>query len=161
MIRAARRPLLIGWLALLAGCDYLYGVTRRADGPLTFDARVLQDVLRTQPGVHADHEWDGESMAFIIERPPAWVVVGCSTQWPPPSGEVFVHGPHRLNEVPCDDVLFASLALQQEIVEMLARTVPGFPSPSALQLEWNGLDFPLGDELAAAKARWETTAGKR
>lgn len=161
--------LLIGGLALLASCHYLYGVGLRVDGPFPFDAIALQDVMRRQPGFKVLWEWDGTSMAFGGDCGWEYAVIEFGKELPHTvwiqtpdlrGGGVWV-GSWWINDVPGDEKLFASLARQQEIVEMLARTVPGFPSPDAFQLEWIGLDFPLGDELAAAKARWEATAGKR
>jgi hypothetical protein len=152
----------VGSLALLAGCQPFFEVLHRVDGPLTFDVRVLEDTLREQTVFRANPGWDPrfQSMSCIIERSPGWVLVWCNAQWPPPCGRVLVTS-WWIDEVPSDDVLSASIVLQQEVVAMLARTVPGFPSPDVFRLEWNGLDGPDGDEFAAAKARWEARARDR
>lgn len=143
-----RRMLCVGSLVLLAGCEYLYGVSHRADGPFSFDPTALQEVLGKQPGFRPISEWDGKSMAYETDRAWEYVFVSCSA-------EAVEVGSGWVSRVPADDVLSASLARQRDIVELLARAVPGFPPAAAFRVDWIGLESPLGDELAAAKARWE------
>lgn len=124
--------------ALLASCDYTYGVVRRAPAPPGFDPQAAQAALRQLPGYLREPEWpwNGKSMCCWLQRDLAQAQFAFDRD---PRGNP--DGVLELNSVwfnhpPDDAELTASLRLQEEVRQFLSERLPGIPPAEAFVAEW-------------------------
>jgi hypothetical protein len=149
------RALAAACLLPLTACHYGYGVSRCADPPYTFEPSRLQEALRAEPGVSVSWPWNGTLLIFEFERGAASAIVAYETG----AEGGLACGSSWFNTLPDEVTLTACLALQDDLVRALERTVPGFPPASAFRREWDGFGNPLGAEWAALRARVERDPG--